>query len=245
MCIRDSTLTKAFETQKPLWEPGSTPCYHSFSYGPLCQHIVEEITGKTLGTFLREDLFGPLGIEFYIGLKAEEEKRCTEILVDDNVPSLKGMQDPSSLLGKAWRPALLTCPQTLFESHEFRQGELASGNGHSNARALAKIYGALSQKGGGIISNDLLEDAITEQWDAIEKMTNRHFRYGSGFMLNNTCFNLGANRRSFGHPGLGGAIAFADPDAQLGFGYCGNRIHAIDDNGPCGMALVNALYESL
>ena len=239
------TLTKAFETQKPLWEPGSTPCYHSFSYGPLCQHIVEEITGKTLGTFLREDLFGPLGIEFYIGLKAEEEKRCTEILVDDNVPSLKGMQDTSSLLGKAWRPALLTCPQTLFESHEFRQGELASGNGHSNARALAKIYGALSQKGGGIISNDLLEDAITEQWDAIEKMTNRHFRYGSGFMLNNTCFNLGANRRSFGHPGLGGAIAFADPDAQLGFGYCGNRIHAIDDNGPCGMALVNALYESL
>ncbi|MFT5719061.1 MAG: CubicO group peptidase (beta-lactamase class C family) [Oleiphilaceae bacterium] len=238
-------LAKAFEVQKPLWEPGSTPCYHSFSYGPLCQELVKRITGKTLGTFLREDLFGPRGIEFYIGVTPEEESRCTEILVDKNIPSIKGMQDGSSLLARAWRPAPLNHPEDLFQQSEFRRGEFASCNGHSNARALAQIYGPLSQQGGGFISNTLLEDAIVEQWDAVEKMTNRHFRYSSGFMLNNRHFSLGPNPRSFGHPGLGGALAFADPDAELGFGYCGNRIHAVDNNGACGTALIDAMYQSL
>jgi CubicO group peptidase (beta-lactamase class C family) len=238
-------LAKAFEVQKPLWEPGSTPCYHSFSYGPLCQELVKRVAGKTLGTFLREDLFGPRDIEFYIGLTSEEESRCTEILVDNNVPSLNSMKDSSSLLARAWRPAPLNYPQGLFQQSEFRRGEFASANGHSNARALAQIYGALSQQGGGIINNTLLEDAIVEQWNAVEKMTNRHFRYGSGFMLNNSHFCLGPNLRSFGHPGLGGALGFADPDAELGFGYCGNRIHAVDNNGPCGTALVDAMYKSL
>ena len=240
-----NVLAKAFEVQEPLWEPGSTPCYHSFSYGPLCQYIVERVTGKTLGTFLREDLFGPRGIEFYIGLTPEEESRCTEILVDENVPSINGMKDHTSLLARAWRPAPLEYPEALFQHRDFRRGEFASANGHSHARALAQIYGALSQEGGGIINKDLLEDAIIEKWDAVEKMTNRHFRYSSGFMLNNKHFSLGANDRNFGHPGLGGAIAFADPDAELGFGYCGNRIHAVDNNGPCGMALIDALYASL
>jgi CubicO group peptidase (beta-lactamase class C family) len=239
-------VIKALEIQKPLWEPGSTPCYHSFSYGPLCQHIVERVTGKTLGTFLREDLFGPRGIEFYVGMTPEEESRCTDILVDENVPSINGMQDGSSLLARAWKPAPFnSSPGGLFQSSEFRRNEFSSGNGHSNARALAQIYGALSQQGGGIINNTVLEDAIVEQWDAVEKMTNRHFRYSSGFMLNNTHFSFGTNPRSFGHPGLGGALAFADPDAELGFGYCGNRVHAIDNNGPCGTALVDAMYASL
>lgn len=238
-------LVKALEVQTPLWEPGSTPCYHSFSYGPLCQHIVQQATGKTLGTYLREDLFGPQNIEFYIGLTPEEENRCAEILVDDNVPSLNGMRDHTTLLARAWRPAPLNYPAGLFQQSEFRRCEFASGNGHSNARALAKIYGELSQQGGSFISDTLLEDAISEQWNAVEKMTNRHFRYSSGFMLNNKHFSLGTNPRSFGHPGLGGALAFADPDAELGFGYCGNRIYAIDNNGPCGTALVDAMYQSL
>ena len=238
-------LSKALEQQAPLWEPGSTPCYHSFTYGPLCQQIVKLVTGKTLGNFLREDLFGPRGIDFFIGLTPDEEARCADISVAKHVPSIDSMQDNLSLLAKAWRPAPIQFPQELFQHKEFRRGEFASGNGHSNARALAKIYGALAQKGGGIISNDLLEDAITEKWDAVEKMTNRHFRYGSGFMLNNSHFNLGNNKRSFGHPGLGGALSFADPDIQLGFGYCGNHIHAIDNNGPCGKALIEAVYQSL
>jgi len=238
-------VIKALEIQKPLWEPGTTPCYHSFSHGPLCEQIVQLTTGKSLGTFLREDLFGPRGIDFFVGLTPEEIERCADILVDDNVPSLMGMMGGNPLLARAWKPAPFNESENFFESDEFRRCEFTSGNGHSNARALAQIYGSLVHNGSSMINHDLLEDVIQEQWNAVEKMTNRHFRYGTGFMLNNPHFNLGENPRTFGHPGLGGALGFADPDAELGFGYCGNRIHAVDDTGACGKALIDAIYDSL
>ena len=240
--IKDIVI-QALAAQKPLWEPGTTPCYHSFTHGPFCQKIVEIIAGKSIGSFLREDVLGPLGIDFFVGLKPDEIFRCAEIDVSDNIPSLVGMQTPGTLLARAWKPASIS--GNFFNEDEFRCNEFVSGNGHSNARALAKLYGKLSQADGEILSNEVMEDAIREQWDSMEKMTNRHFRYGTGFMLNNPHFHLGNNPRNFGHPGLGGPLGFADPDAHMGFGYCCNRIHAIDDTGPCGSALINAVYNCL
>jgi CubicO group peptidase (beta-lactamase class C family) len=96
-----------------------------------------------------------------------------------------------------------------------------------------------------LISQATLEDAIREQWDSVEVMTHRHFRFGTGFMLNNGYFKTGNNPRSFGHPGLGGANAFGDPDAKLGFGYCCNRVHPINTTGPCASALIDALYSCI
>jgi len=240
---KPGVVIEALAAQKPLWKPGTTPCYHSFTHGPFCQKMVELITKKSLGTFLREDLFGPLDIDFFVGLKPSEEQRCAEIDVSENIPSLVGMQTPGTLLARAWKPASIT--ESFFQGDEFRRSEFASGNGHSNATALARLYGILAQHDGGLISNETLEDAIREQWNAIEKMTSRHFRYSTGFMLNNQHFRLGDNPRNFGHPGLGGPLGFADPDAQIGFGYCCNRIHPIDNTGPCGSALIDAVYSCL
>jgi CubicO group peptidase (beta-lactamase class C family) len=57
---------------------------------------------------------------------------------------------------------------------------------------------------------------------------------------------LGPNPRSFGHGGMGGSMAFADPDAHLGFGYVMNEMHMglwlID---PRAVALIEAVYASL
>ena len=96
-----------------------------------------------------------------------------------------------------------------------------------------------------LISQATLEDATREQWDGVEVMTHRHFRYGTGFMLNNSYFKTGNNPRSFGYPGLGGANAFADPDAQVSFGYYYNRIHPINKTGPCATNLIEALYRCI
>jgi CubicO group peptidase (beta-lactamase class C family) len=76
-------------------------------------------------------------------------------------------------------------------------------------------------------------------------MTKRPFRFGTGFMLNNEPFNIGPNPRAFGHPGVGGAIGFADPDAKLGFSYCCNRMAPVADRGPFAGALIDAAYASL
>lgn len=243
----EGVIKKALEQQEPLWPEGSTPCYHSFSHGPLCQQIVLQTTGKTLGRYLREDLLGPLGIEFYLGMTEEEISRCADVTIAKGVPSLEKMSDKGSLLERAWRP--MPKVENFFQDQRFRTFEFSSGNGHSNARNMAKIYGILARQKGvpsnELISQAVLDDAITEQWDGVEVITHRHFRYGTGFMLNNPYFKVGNCQRSFGHPGLGGATAFADPTNHIGFGYCCNRVHAIDNTGPCASALIDALYSAL
>lgn len=240
-------IAQALEQQKPLWKPGTTPCYHSFTHGPLCQKIIEKVTGKSMGQYLREDVLAPFNIEFYIGLSEDEISRCADIILSQAIPSLEKMRQPDTLMHRAWRP--MPNAENLFQEAQFRKTQFASGNGHSNARAVAQIYGILAQggsaEGKSLLSKTTLDDAIIEQWDAVEKITNRHFRYATGFMLNNPYFKVGDNPRSYGHPGLGGSIGFADPDAGIGFGYCCNRIHAIEDTGPFAGALISALYDAI
>jgi CubicO group peptidase (beta-lactamase class C family) len=67
-----------------------------------------------------------------------------------------------------------------------------------------------------------------------------------GFMLCNKAFTTyNSNPRSFGHIGLGGAIAFGDPDAKLSFSFCGNRMAPIADIVPYAKRLLQATDSSV
>jgi CubicO group peptidase (beta-lactamase class C family) len=70
-------------------------------------------------------------------------------------------------------------------------------------------------------------------------------RFGLGFMLAHRGLPLGTSLRAFGHPGMGGSIGFADPDARLGFGYVTNRMQSGLAGDARGFALIGAVYASL
>jgi CubicO group peptidase (beta-lactamase class C family) len=69
-------------------------------------------------------------------------------------------------------------------------------------------------------------------------------RFGPGFHLSQPTGSgrFGPNSRSFGHPGMGGSLAFADPEAEIGFGYVMNRAGANILIGERPRRLVDALY---
>ena len=96
-----------------------------------------------------------------------------------------------------------------------------------------------------LLSPAVIADAIREHWDDMDRMTNRQFRFGCGFMLSCPPFPFGGRRDNFGHTGIGGAVGFGDPDARLGFSYCGNRMAPIADMGPFATPLVDAMYAAL
>ncbi|MGK2949455.1 MAG: serine hydrolase domain-containing protein, partial [Acidimicrobiales bacterium] len=60
-------MIRALEAQAPVWEPGTAHGYHATTYGWLVGEVVRRISGKSLGTFFREELAEPLGLEFWIG----------------------------------------------------------------------------------------------------------------------------------------------------------------------------------
>ncbi|MDY6831880.1 MAG: serine hydrolase domain-containing protein [Thermodesulfobacteriota bacterium] len=131
----------------------------------------------------------------------------------------------------------------------WRSAEIPSANGR--ATALARLYGVLA--GGGTQGNTRLLSAesinrctqeTSEGMDAVLKLRTR---FSLGFMLNqdNPSGSTGPGPRAFGHPGAGGALGFADPDAKMGFGYVMNKMDTFILVDPRARRLIDAAYECL
>jgi CubicO group peptidase (beta-lactamase class C family) len=70
-------------------------------------------------------------------------------------------------------------------------------------------------------------------------------RFSMGFMLSQPDARFGPHRKAFGHPGAGGSLGFADPQAKVGFGYTMNQMAnglLIDARAS---ALIDAFYATL
>lgn len=254
---------RALEVQEPLWEPGTRAAYHVHNQGFLLGEIMRRVTGKTVGPFLRENVTGPLGSEYYIGgMDAAEQSHVAEVLPntgarlfaakDQSVPpkptTPEGWQDGATLRSFAFLQNPAEPWHTTMNSPTWRNCEIASGSGHGNARGVARIYGAATGTVDGVslLSKARLEAMITEQHNQIELLQDRPYHQALGVLLNTPeAVYMGPNMRSFGHHGLGGSIGFGDPDAKLGFSYCCNQMHAVGDNGPRARRLIDAVYSAL
>lgn len=238
---------KALAAQAPEWPPGTKPCYHSFTAGFLYQELVRRVDGRSIGTFLREEISEPFGIDYRIGLTSEEDARRAEYRPTPGTPSWDGIvRRAPSPLNRAWKS--LSADEDA-NSVNWRFKEFPSANGHGNARAVARLYGALARggaiDGGRLLSEALVTDVRREQWDAVEAMTNRPFRFGTGFMLSCPPFDMGGKRDNFGHPGVGGALGFADPVRRMAMSYAPNRMAPVADAGPYATRLITAAYRAI
>ena len=124
---------------------------------------------------------------------------------------------------------------------------MPSGYGRGNARAIGKLYAALSlggtMNGVTIMSPASVERMRTLQWDGICGLTGRHFRYAMGVFLSTPEFaDMGPNPETFGHPGAGGSVGYADPARRMSFSYCTNYMCAGAGLGERCEALTGAAY---
>src|SRR5262249_3842855 len=169
---------------------------------------------KSVGQFFRAEVAGPLGADFFIGVPEAEDFRAAEVLPDP--PPLLGdttmwdviLRDPTSMAGRA----ILNPPRTpvAVNTRAWRAAEIPAGNGHTTARALARIYGALAQSGAldgvGLLRRTTIEAAIVEQSSGLDAVLSFPTRFGLGFMLPTPERPFGPNPRAFGHAGRGGAL---------------------------------------
>ena len=75
-------ITSLLAAQKPWWEPGTKSGYHAITHGFLLGELVKRVTGKTLGTFFKEEMASQLNIDFHIGLAEEHVKRVSKLIPD-------------------------------------------------------------------------------------------------------------------------------------------------------------------
>lgn len=244
--------------QAPMWEPGTAHGYHAVTFGWLVGEVIRRVSGRSPGRFLAEEVSGPLGLDLWIGLPETEEPRVSRLLASgppvpdkealaslpaDQLERLRAMMAPGSLMQRALNP---TDPPFSFNRRQVHAGELPGANGIATARALAKLYastvGALD--GRRLLSSDTVAAATAERSSGPDQVLVRPTRFGAGFFLDSG-FSPLLGPRSFGHPGAGGSLAFADPDREVGFAYVMNQMRQDLAGDARPAALVDAVRRCL
>ena len=63
----------------PIWEPGTAHGYHAVTYGWLVGEVIRRVSGAASGTFFADEVAGPLGLEFWIGLPDDQQARVAPL----------------------------------------------------------------------------------------------------------------------------------------------------------------------
>lgn len=238
-------VAAAIAAQAPEWPPGSAHGYHARSFGWILGEVVRRATGRSLGTWLADEIAKPLGLELFIGLPASRLARTARL-----VPPEGGSDRVAALLGSTSLTArVMTGPSNLFHYDEMWNrpdvlaAEMPSSNGVGDARSLARLYAAAIGPVDGIrlLAPETVAAACVPHSDGPDKVILFPSRFGLGFALP-PFLSPACGPRAFGHPGAGGSLGFADPDAELGFGYAMNAMRFAPEGDPRAAGLVEATY---
>ncbi|MGW2815503.1 serine hydrolase domain-containing protein [Streptomyces sp. NPDC001415] len=246
----------AVAAQPPFWEPGTAHGYHAQTYSWLLGELVRRVTGRTIGRWAAEEIAGPLGLDFWMGVPDAEAHRVGRVGPVEAPEGEGGLrlrpkrsvaeayQDPHSLTRRAFG-AIDPLPDE--NDPAYRAAELPASAGISTARALARFYAAtIGELDGGerLFAPATLTLARTEESSGPDKVLVVNTRFGLGYMLHGPASPLLAPG-SFGHPGRGGSLGFADPESGTAFGYVTNGLQKGVTADPRAQALVRALRSTV
>jgi CubicO group peptidase (beta-lactamase class C family) len=239
-------MTSALAATEPWWTPGERHAYHTNTFGHLVGELVHRVGGSMPGDALRA-LAGPLGADVWFGVPLEEQPRCAEVLwaPSQPIPTF----DLDRLSGDVLLNALAHFNPPGYSSvglantPQWRLTQIGSTSGHGSAAGVARIYTELAVPD-RLLSQDLLREATRAQSTGPCPILGEDVTFGLGFDPTTTRRPLGPNPRSFGHFGTGGALGFADPDAEVGFGYVMNHVIPRWQSNR-NRALIDAVYASL
>jgi CubicO group peptidase (beta-lactamase class C family) len=228
----------------PLWPPGTASGYHPVTFGYLAGEIFRRVDGRTLGTALREDIAGLLGLDLWIGLPDSEHARCAQVRRPPAMPAL-------GVITEARRLAFFTkwaTPGGVDEA-SWRRAEIPSANGHATAPALARLMAILADDGWldgeSVLRPGMAAEAARERIAGRDLVLPYEMGWGAGFIRNEGLWIYGPGRETFGHSGWGGSCAFADPERGISGAYVMNRQSAELIADSRARRLIEAAYASL
>ncbi|WP_405614971.1 serine hydrolase domain-containing protein [Streptomyces sp. NBC_00076] len=250
---------EAAAAQAPVWEPGTDHGYHALTYGWMLDELVRRVTGRGAGEWIAAEIAAPLGLDLWLGLPEAEEAagrtgRVGRIEAPEPAPGpglrvrpkrsvTEAYDDPGSLTRRAF--AAIT-PFPDQNDPAYRAAALPATNGIATADSLARFYAALIGEVDGIRLFDpaTVAAARAEESAGPDRVLVVNTRFGLGYMLHGSASPL-LGPGSFGHPGRGGALGFADPETGVALGYVTNGFRKTVTADPRAQALVGAVRVAL
>jgi CubicO group peptidase (beta-lactamase class C family) len=230
--------------QEPWWEPGTASGYHALTQGYLVGEVLRRVTGQTVGTFFREQVAGPLGADFHIGLDPAEFGRVSNVIPPP--PPDPGMEISEMALRTLSNP-LLSAEWAWTEP--WRRAEIPAANGHGNARSVALIQSVVAN-GGEVNGVRLLSAAgceriLSEQSNGVDLVLGIGLRFGIGYGLPSPDLPVAANDRACFWGGWGGSVIAIDMESHLTVAYMMNRMEGDLVGDARGIGLILAAMEAV
>ncbi|MZD09968.1 serine hydrolase [Streptomyces sp. SID5785] len=246
----------AVAAQAPAWTPGTDHGYHAQTYSWLTGELVRRVTGRSLGTYVAEEIAAPVRADLWIGLPAAQAHRVgrTGPATAPAVPGAPRLRprrdiaaayaDPHSPTRRAF-DSITPAPDENDPAH--RAAELPGSNGIGTADGLARFYASLiGDVDGGtrLFTPQTVRAARTEASAGPDRVLVAPSRFGLGYMLHGPASPL-LGPGSFGHPGRGGVLGLADPETGIALGYVTNGMQPGVTADPRAQALVRAVRAAL
>ena len=241
------TSTAKLAAQAPWWEPGTVSGYHALNQGHLVGEVIRRITGLKLGQFFAEEIAGPLGADFHIGLDPSEFHRVSPVVPPPPLPIDLTTLDMNSPLVKTF-----TGPAPGAEASwtsEWRQADIGAANGHGNARSVARVQSIITNGGEidgvRLLSPATIELIFEEQSNGVDIVLGVPERFGMGFGLpcEGMPFALDAKICFWG--GWGGSMVVNDVGHGMTVTYMMNRMEGGLVGDTRGFDLVAAAFAAI
>jgi CubicO group peptidase (beta-lactamase class C family) len=189
------------------------------------------VTGRGLGTFFAEEVAGPLGADFHLGLPAEHDHRVAPI-----IPAL------TRAPGYVSHESNPLVPAGIANTEAWRRSDIPSASGFGNARSIAAVQSLLANggeaRGVRLLSAAGCQRVLDEQFFGEDEVLQRTVRYGMGYSL------MQGSICTWG--GWGGSLVLVDLKQRLTIAYAMNQML---EEGPLGdergLSMVMAAYEGL
>ena len=254
----------ALERQRPAWTPGTAQGYHAITFGLYAREVFERIAGEPIGRFLRRELLEPLGSDVHLGTPAELDADHATLYPPSHATRVAGMLaaaasggsnearlarallERGSIARRAFsNPGTGPGGIAAYAALPARRADLPWASATASADGVARAY--LPFAGGGEHDGRRYFDAASlhplherEGWSERDLVLQKPMGWTRGFLKEEPDV-FSPHTASFGHPGMGGALGWADPVAGVTFGYVMNRMDW-RVRSPRAKALMRALH---
>jgi CubicO group peptidase (beta-lactamase class C family) len=251
-------LAVVLARQKPAWAPGTRQAYHAITLGFYEGELLRRVdpSDRSLGQFFEDEIAKPLGLDAYIRLpESIPNSRLATLARPTLVEMLSGFGprfmldalNPRSRITQALRGSELPHDEQRIYA---RNLEVPSGGAVGTARAIAHAYSVFATGGRELglrqETLDLLAAPAIPPRRGFhdECMKSDDVQFSLGFMKSTAQWPFGSTN-SYGSPGAGGSLGFADPTTAIGYAYVTSRMGTRLTGDPRDVALRDSLYSAL
>lgn len=236
--------------EAPVGRHFGKSAYHALTYGWLLSGLARAVTGRGMRELFRSEVAEPLGTDGVhlgrppIGAATNVARIIGPQLNIPNpvfnavAPAVAALE-VSAAFGSMYFPGMRTVVQRDIP---LLDTELPSANGVITARALARMYGAIANRGEIDGRQYLSAERVALLEGRRDLRPDRNLVVPLAFHLGYHGLPVPGLLPGFGHVGLGGSFGWAIPDSGLAFSMVHNRLLtplvASDQTGFVGIAAV-------